>query len=111
MDRLKTFSQSIKESININDVTFESKFEELDVPYIHISASQNRFTVVTISLEDKKDWVNGYFENSKGAMKFMIYANGKINQLRIDNVKEFPDTRVADIDEAVAKIKAYLEKL
>ena len=68
--------------------------------------------LVAVSLDEKKNWPNNIFENSRYC-RFHIHYDGVIDQFARDyHIQDkFRKTRFKSIDDVAGKINAYLEKI
>src|ERR1035437_2833216 len=90
---------------------------EIDAPFVSAQISTlggvNRPSVMlAISIEPKENWKNGIFENSK-YLRFHITSDGIIELFTKQYTipEKFRKTRFTNIDDAITKIKTYVEKI
>jgi hypothetical protein len=64
--------------------------------------------MITLSLDPKEEWKNGILQNSRYCM-FHYNVDGSLEQFsRQYNLPKFRKTRVKSVDDAIAKINAYI---
>lgn len=97
-----------------HDAIIEKIKTSIKAPWVHVSIStlggRDRSTIfVKWSLQPKADWHNGILQNSPYGI-FSLDVDGTLDtSVYPHNMKKFRKTRVKDMDDAIAKMNAYIE--
>jgi hypothetical protein len=87
--------------------------ESLNYPYTSVKFSDlggilERSVLISISLDKKEDWQNGYIENSRYCRFDYSPNDNKLEQFTCTLEKKFRLSRPKDLKEAISKINKYL---
>ena len=89
----------------------------LNLPFMGIKFSDlggknERSAIITVSIESKEQWENGYLENSKYArFHYEPNNNNELEQFTCTFSKKFRKARPVNIIDAAKKIKKYIDEL
>ena len=84
-------------------------------PYVTVTVSmlggtERASIMITLSLDDKKDWTNGILQNSR-YMYFSLSRTGVLEQFNRSGAfrdKKFRKTKAVSVEDAINKINKYL---
>jgi hypothetical protein len=112
------FLHLAKERVKVGGLNAEAvqKFNsEVKAPHVHtqystLGGEQNAAIILTISLQNKRNWNNNILQNSPYSM-FHLSSNGTLEQFsKGHNVSKFRKTKVKDVNEAIAKVNTFIDQ-
>ena len=81
------------------------------VKFSDLGGINERSLLITISLDKKEDWPNGYIENSRYTrFHYEPNNNNELEQFAKSGIKKFRKSRPVNAIEAANKIKKYLDE-
>jgi hypothetical protein len=89
--------------------------ESINAPYVHVQKSSlggsDRSSIyIKLSLDEKKDWANGIYENSDNMM-FGVHYDGRMELMtyHYKSSEKFKKTLVKTVDEIISKINSHIK--
>ena len=95
------------QEFNINEVI--DKIKNLDIPYVSADKgcfSDNNTIMITISIDNKIDWPNGYLENSNYARFHFSISNMKLEKFS-GSMPKMRKCKVKSGDHLISKLLEY----
>lgn len=92
--------------------------KEIDAPFVKVTVStlgKEPTVMIKLSLDDKKDWKNNIFDNSRN-MHLSLYpdpTSSNLDMFQISNIdaKKMRKQKTKSVKEAINKINKFIDKV